>query len=107
MTNGNKERVGIVGVGRMGLAMLKHLVKHGYHVTACDISAEQLAKARAVGAATAETAAALAKTCNFVILGVGYADEVEAVVYGDNGLIATLPAGSIVAVSSTVSPYTV
>ena len=29
MTNGKKERVGIVGVGRMGLAMLKHHVKHG------------------------------------------------------------------------------
>ncbi len=28
-----KERVGIVGVGRMGLAMLKHLVKHGYQAT--------------------------------------------------------------------------
>ena len=35
----NKERVGIVGVGRMGLAMLKHLVKKGYAVTACDLDA--------------------------------------------------------------------
>ena len=26
MANATKERVGIVGVGRMGLAMLKHLV---------------------------------------------------------------------------------
>src|SRR5438034_1078769 len=107
MTNGTKERVGIIGVGRMGLAMLKHLVKHGYAVTACDISAEQLAKARAAGAATADSAAALGKACDFVILGVGYTDEVEAVVYGDNGLLATLPKGSIIAVSSTVSPATV
>jgi 3-hydroxyisobutyrate dehydrogenase-like beta-hydroxyacid dehydrogenase len=37
MTNATKERVGIVGVGRMGLAMLKHLVRHGYQVTACDL----------------------------------------------------------------------
>ncbi len=55
MTNGQaKERVGIVGAGRMGHAMLKHLVKHGYSVTACDVSAEALANARAAGAATAE-----------------------------------------------------
>ena len=33
MASETKERVGIVGVGRMGLAMLKHLVKHGYPVT--------------------------------------------------------------------------
>ena len=29
----DKSRIGIVGVGRMGLAMLKHLVKHGHPVT--------------------------------------------------------------------------
>jgi 3-hydroxyisobutyrate dehydrogenase len=107
MTNGTKERVGIVGVGRMGLAMLKHLVKHGYAVTACDLSAEQLAKASAAGAEIAQTPAALGKVCDFAILGVGYTDEVNAVVYGDNGLIAALRKGSIIAVSSTVAPATV
>ena len=103
----NKEKVGIVGVGRMGLAMLKHLVKHGYAVTACDLDQAQLAKARAAGATIADAPAALAQTADFVILGVGYTDEVNAVVHGDNGLVATLPRGSIIAISSTVSPYTV
>jgi 3-hydroxyisobutyrate dehydrogenase len=108
MTNGQaKARVGIVGAGRMGLAMLKHLVKHGYSVTACDISADALAAARAAGAATADSPAALAKACDFVILGVGYTDEVRAVVYGDGGLIANLPKGAIIAVSSTTSPAVV
>ncbi len=102
-----KERIGIVGAGRMGLAMLKHLVRHGYEVTACDIDGAQLEKARAAGAATADTPAALARAAGFVILGVGYTDEVNAVVYGSNGLLANLPAGSIVAVSSTVAPDTV
>src|SRR6266545_5656019 len=108
MTNGqNKERVGIVGAGRMGHAMLKHLIKHGYSVTVCDISAEALANARKAGAAIAESPAALAKDAEFVILGVGYTEEVHAVVYGDGGLLANLPKGSIIAVSSTTSPYVV
>jgi 3-hydroxyisobutyrate dehydrogenase-like beta-hydroxyacid dehydrogenase len=102
-----KERIGIVGVGRMGLAMLKHLVKHGYAVTACDIDETQRDKAREAGAAIAATPAALGKATDFVILGVGYTDEVNAVVYGSDGLLANLAAGSIVAVSSTVSPDTV
>jgi 3-hydroxyisobutyrate dehydrogenase-like beta-hydroxyacid dehydrogenase len=102
-----KERIGIVGVGRMGLAMLKHLVKHGYAVTACDLDEKQLAKAREAGAAVAETPAALAKSADFVILGVGYTDEVNAVVHGENGLLAQLGEGSIIAISSTVSPCTV
>jgi 3-hydroxyisobutyrate dehydrogenase len=109
MTNASarKERIGIVGVGRMGLAMLMHLVKHGYAVTACDLDGKQLAKAREAGAASADSPAALAKSADFVILGVGYTDEVNALVHGDNGLLATLGKGSIVAISSTVSPYTV
>ena len=61
MTTGKKERVGIVGVGRMGLAMLKHLVRQGYQVTACDIDGKQLAKARDAGAATAKTPAEVAR----------------------------------------------
>src|SRR5215813_13271964 len=108
MTNGQaKTRVGIVGAGRMGHAMLRHLVKHGYSVTACDISADALTAARAAGAATADSPAALAKLCDFVILGVGYTDEVRAVVYGDGGLIANLAKGAIIAVSSTTSPAVV
>jgi 3-hydroxyisobutyrate dehydrogenase len=109
MTNASagKERVGIVGVGRMGLAMLKHLVKHGYTVTACDLDGAQLAKAREAGAASAGSPAELAKSSDFVILGVGYTDEVNAVVHGPGGLLAALATGSIVAISSTVSPATV
>ena len=107
MTTGKKERVGIVGVGRMGLAMLKHLVKYGYQVTACDIDDKQLAKARDAGAATAETPAEVARAADFVIIGVGYDDEVNQVVLGTEGLLANLASGSIIAVSSTAKPDTV
>src|SRR5229473_1985647 len=107
MTARKKERVGIVGVGRMGLAMLKHLVKHGYQVTACDIDDKQLAKARDAGAATAETPAEVARAADFVIIGVGYDDEVNQVVLGTEGLLANLASGSIIAVSSTAKPDTV
>src|ERR1700688_3864194 len=107
MTEASQERIGIVGVGRVGLAMLKHLVKRGYAVTACDLDATQLGKAREAGAATAASPAELARSADFVILGVGYTDEVNAVVQGPDGLLATLHKGSIIAISSTVSPYTV
>jgi 3-hydroxyisobutyrate dehydrogenase/2-hydroxy-3-oxopropionate reductase len=91
----------------MGLAMLKHLVGRGYAVTACDIDETQVDKAREAGAAAAATPAALAKAADFVIVGVGYGEEVDTVVYGQDGLLASLAAGSLIAVSSTVSPDTV
>jgi len=99
-----KERVGIIGVGRMGLAMAKHLINHGYELTACDINMETLDKARAAGAAVAKTPAELGRASTFVILGVGYDEEVSEVVLGPDGVLQTLPAGAIIAVSSTVAP---
>jgi 3-hydroxyisobutyrate dehydrogenase len=105
--NGEKARVGIVGVGRMGLAMLKHLVKQGYQVTACDIDDKQLAKARDAGAAAVTTAAEVARAADFVIVAVGYDEEVRQVVLEVDGLLANLAPGSIIAISSTAKPDTV
>jgi 3-hydroxyisobutyrate dehydrogenase len=102
-----KERVGIIGVGRMGLAMAKHLIKHGYPLMVCDINQESLNKAQQMGAAVARTPAELGRAATFIILGVGYDEEVNAVVLGADGVLSTLAAGSIIAVSSTVAPDTV
>jgi 3-hydroxyisobutyrate dehydrogenase/2-hydroxy-3-oxopropionate reductase len=102
-----KERVGIIGVGRMGLAMAKHLIKHGYVLTVCDINTNNLEQARVLGAAVAATPTELGRSASFVILGVGYDDEVNEVVLGDNGVLKTLAPGSIIAVSSTVAPDSV
>jgi len=107
MADGKKERVGIVGAGRMGLSMLKHLVKKGYAVTVCDIGEKQREAARAVGASIAATPAEVGKASDIVILGVGYDDEVNDVVFGNNGLLETMAPGSIIAVSSTAKPDTV
>ncbi len=99
-----RERIGIVGAGRMGLAMLRHLVKKGYAVTVCDISDKQRDAARALGATVVITPAEVGKASDIVILGVGYDDEVEDVVFGKNGLAAAMAPGSIIAVSSTAKP---
>jgi 3-hydroxyisobutyrate dehydrogenase len=105
--NGEKARVGIVGVGRMGLAMVKHLIKHGYQVTACDIDDKQLAKASDIGAAIAKGPAEVARAADFVIVAVGYDEELRQVVLEVDGLLANLAPGSIIAVSSTAKPDTV
>ena len=102
-----KERIGLVGPGRMGYAMLKHMLKHDYPVTVTDLNPEQVRKAEAAGAQSAPSAAALGKQSNFVIIAVGFDEEAIAVVTGKGGLLETMEKGSIIAVSSTVSPETV
>ena len=37
-----KERIGLVGPGRIGLAMVEHLVRNGYPVTVTDIDLKKL-----------------------------------------------------------------
>jgi 3-hydroxyisobutyrate dehydrogenase-like beta-hydroxyacid dehydrogenase len=91
----------------MGQPMVKHLVKRGYDVIAHDISAENTAKVRDMGARIAASPEEIGQQSAFIILGVGYDEEVNAVVLGDKGLLAAMKTGGIIAVCSTVAPDTV
>jgi 3-hydroxyisobutyrate dehydrogenase len=100
----SNETIGIVGVGRMGQAMARHLTKRGQAVVAHDIEPKALAAVRALGAQTAETPAGVGKICKFVIVAVGYDDEAAAVILDRGGLLETMGAGAVIAVSSTCTP---
>ena len=106
MSDSAKEIVGVVGVGRMGLAMLKHLIRNGYETVAYDINGEALKKAQEAGAKPAATPGEVGKLASFVILAVGFDDEVNEIVFGNGGLFESMPRGSIIAVSSTIAPST-
>ena len=99
-----KEKIGIVGVGRMGQAMARHLIKHGYAVVAQDIEPKALEIVRGMGAETVKTPAEVGKACQFVIVAVGYDEEASAVMLDKNGLLETMGVGSVIGVSSTCTP---
>ena len=99
-----KETIGIVGTGRMGQAMTRHLIRHGYAVLAQDIEPKAQEAARGLGAETAKTPAEVGRACKFVIIAVGYDDEATAVMLGQGGLLETMGAGSVIGVSSTCTP---
>lgn len=97
----DKEKIGVIGTGRMGQAMVRHLIKNGYPVMAQDIEPKSITAARALGAEAATTPAEVGKACKFVIIAVGYDDEATAVMLGQDGLLETMGAGSVIGVSST------
>jgi 3-hydroxyisobutyrate dehydrogenase len=100
----DKEKIGIVGVGRMGQAMARHLIKNGYAVLAQDIESKALEAVRALGGETAKTPAEVGRQCKFVIVAVGYDEEATAVMLGPGGLLETMGAGCVIGVSSTCTP---
>ena len=100
----DKEKIGVIGTGRMGQAMVRHLIKNGYAVMAQDTEPKAVEAARALGAETAKTPAEVGRACQFVIVAVGYDDEATAVMLGPDGLLETMGAGSVIGVSSTCTP---
>jgi 3-hydroxyisobutyrate dehydrogenase-like beta-hydroxyacid dehydrogenase len=100
----DKETIGVVGTGRMGQAMVRHLVKNSYAVVAQDVEPKAAEAARGLGATIAKTPAEVGRSCKFVIVAVGYDDEATAVMAGNDGLLDTMGAGSVIGVSSTCTP---
>jgi L-threonate 2-dehydrogenase len=97
-------RVGVVGVGQMGMAVAKRLLERGYAVHTRDIRPEADAEARESGAAVCDSPAALAAACGVVITLVVNEAQTEEVVFGPRGIAETLAPECVLMLSSTVSP---
>jgi len=98
------ERVGVIGTGAMGSGVVQSLVRIGVATTARDISPEAQARAVALGASAASSAAHAARTCDVLILLVVDAAQVDTVLFGDRGVAGAMGDGGIVIVCSTVDP---
>lgn len=85
-----RPRLGYVGVGLMGLPMVKHLLRRGYAVRVYDIVPAQVAAACAAGAEPAVSAADAARGVDFVLLNLPTNEAVEASVFGADGVAVTL-----------------
>jgi 3-hydroxyisobutyrate dehydrogenase-like beta-hydroxyacid dehydrogenase len=94
--------IGFIGLGQMGAGMAANLVKAGHDVTVYN---RTRAKAEALVAQGAKAAAGVSDACrgDAVITMLANDDAVERVVFGDGGIIASLPAGAIHISSSTIS----
>jgi 3-hydroxyisobutyrate dehydrogenase-like beta-hydroxyacid dehydrogenase len=104
-TMATKKRVGFIGVGLMGHGMAKNIVEKGYDLTILGhrnrAPVEDLVGR---GAVEAKNAAEVARRSDLVFLCVTGSPQVEAIVFGKDGLLEGLAAGAIVADSSTAEP---
>jgi 3-hydroxyisobutyrate dehydrogenase-like beta-hydroxyacid dehydrogenase len=99
-------RVGIIGLGKMGFPMARHLRKAGFDVAACDVSAAACQQAAGAGVRIVASPKAVAAETDFVIVIVGFDSQAETAVLGPDGIAAAARPGLIVGIASTVAPRT-
>ena len=99
-------RVGIIGLGKMGHPMPRHLARAKFEVTGYDIDAHARSQAQQSGIALADNPRVVAERSDFVIIVVGFDSEAEAVLLGRDGIAGAGRRGLIVGIASTVAPST-
>jgi len=104
MTTGgtvSEARIGFVGLGNMGGRMARRIVDAGVPLAGYDLRADNIA---AAGARPLPEPAAVLAESDLVLLSLPDSRVVEAVVFGDDGLMGAAREGGIVVDLSTSSP---
>ena len=97
-------RVGLVGLGAMGMGIGKSLLRAGLEVHACDVRPEAVQTLADAGAHAAASPAELAAKVDALIIVVVNAQQTEAVLFGEQGAAAALAPGAVVIACATVAP---
>jgi len=95
------ESIGFIGLGNMGGRMSKCIVRNGQSVLGFDTNPEMIVSA---DAQSAGSVAEVVKSCDIVLLSLPDSKVVEAVVLGDDGLLANARSGQIIVDLSTAAP---
>ncbi len=99
-----KLRVGWIGTGVMGNPMCGHIMDGGHTVSLTTRTKSKAEELIEKGASWCRTPRAVAAQSEIVFTMVSYPRDVEAVILGDDGVLAGLQKGSIVVDMTTSSP---
>jgi 2-hydroxy-3-oxopropionate reductase len=98
------ERIGFIGLGIMGRPMVRNLLKAGFAVTVYNRSRPAVDELAAEGAAAASSPRDVAAQSDVVITMLPDGPDVEAVVLGDEGVLAGAQHGSLLIDMSSIAP---
>ena len=99
-------RIGFIGLGNMGLPMVRNLLAAGHEVTAFDLVAAARDAAVAVGAAAAGSAAEAVAAGEVVITMLPEGRHVREVYQGGGGVLEAVPDGALLIDCSTIDVAT-
>lgn len=97
---------GILGLGRMGLPMGRHLLRAGFTVCGFDPHAPQRSALSDAGGVALRSAGAVARQSEVVLIMVADDAQVKDVTVGPDGVLKVSKPGTVLIISSTVKPST-
>lgn len=100
------EKIGFVGTGAMGSALLSRLKLANVTATAFDIAPAAMEAARREGAQTASSAKSVAQAATIIDVVVRTDQEVLDCTLGNDGILAGAAPGTLVLLHSTIRPTT-
>lgn len=98
------KHVGFIGLGVMGSAMCRHILKAGYPVSVFNRTRAKAEALLDAGAVVCDSPADVARKSDVVFTIVGFPDDVQQVILGENGVIAHLPEDGIIVDMTTSKP---
>lgn len=99
-------RIGFIGLGNMGLPMVRNLLRAGHTVTAFDVVARALEAAATAGAGAARSAVEATSTAELVVTMLPEGRHVREVYLGADGVIAATKGGALLIDCSTIDVAT-
>ena len=97
-------KLGFIGLGIMGKPMAGHLVKAGHEVSVYDLNTASVHDLVSKGASAGKSSKEIGQKSEIIFIIVPDTPDVEAVLFGKDGLTEGLKAGFIVVDMSSISP---
>lgn len=98
------KKIGLVGLGDMGIGMATNLLKNGFELTGYDLREERLEMLSQLGGKPAASCRAVAENSEAVFVMVLNGDQVKDVIFGEQGLLESMKSNSTIIVSATIKP---
>lgn len=95
-------RIGYIGIGLMGLPMVRHLAARGYAITAYDIAADRCREAATAGVAIAACAADVARDADIICLNLPTTEAVEDVMFAGGDVASAMSSRQVLVDFSTI-----
>lgn len=99
-------KVGFIGLGNMGKPMAANVLKAGFDLMVFDLRPEPLKELASMGAKVAGSVKEVGQHGEVIEMAVVDDAQVEAVIAGEDGLLATARPGTVIAIHSTIHPET-